>query len=177
LALIEGCKHSLEISIPVAEVESETNRAVTEVQKGAKMPGFRPGKVPASIIRSQFQTEVRRKVVDGLIPKALQKQFDAENLNVVSTPDITDLHFHDGEPLRFKATFEVVPEIELGEYKGVEIPYQDPEVTEEDVAKRIEDIREQKAEYINIEPRPVVDGDYAVVALESAPNRRSRPRN
>jgi trigger factor len=167
LALIEGCKHSLEISIPVAEVESETNRAVADVQKRAKLPGFRPGKAPASIIRSQFQSEIRRKVIDDLLPKALQKQFQAENLNVVGTPDITDLHFHDGEPLRFTATFEVVPEIELGDYKGVEVPYQDPQVSDEDLAKRIEDIREQKAQYINIEPRPVVDGDYAVVSLES----------
>ena len=62
----------------------------------------------------------------------LQKQFEAENLTVVGTPDVSEVHFHDGEPLRFKATFEVVPQIELGEYKGVEVPYQDPEVTEEE---------------------------------------------
>ena len=66
---------------------------------------------------------------------------------MVGTPDISDVHLHDGEPLRFKATFEVVPEIELGEYTNVEVPYQDPEVTDEDVTKRIDEIREQKAQY------------------------------
>jgi trigger factor len=85
----------------------------------------------------------------------------------VGTPDITDVHFHDGEPLRFTAVFEVVPEIELGDYKDVEVPYQDPEVTDEDVNKRVDEIRLQKAQYINIDPRPVEDGDFAVVALES----------
>ena len=65
MALIEGCKHSLEISIPVAEVDSETNRAVSDVQKRAKLPGFRPGKAPASIIRKQFDSEIRRKVLDA----------------------------------------------------------------------------------------------------------------
>ena len=106
-------------------------------------------------------------MLENLIPKFLQKQFEAENLNVVGTPDINDVHFHDGEPLRFKAEFEVVPEIELGEYQGVEVPYHDPEVTDEDIDKRIEEIREQKAQYVNVDPRPVEDGDFAVVALES----------
>ena len=167
MALVEGCKHSLEISIPVAELEGETNRVVADVQKRAKLPGFRPGKAPASIIRSQFSGEIRQQVMESLIPKALQKQFEAENLSVVGTPDISDVHFHSGEPLRFKATFEVFPAIELGEYRGVEVPYHDPEVTEEDVTKRINEIREQKAQYVNIDPRPVENGDHAVVALES----------
>ncbi|MDE3164272.1 MAG: trigger factor [Acidobacteriota bacterium] len=167
MALVEGCKHSLEISIPVAEVESETNRAVGEVQKKAKLPGFRPGKAPTSIIRRQFAGEIRQQVMEALIPKALQKQFEAENLSVVGTPDVSDVHFHEGEALYFKATFEVFPQVELGEYRGVEVPYHDPEITEEDVAKRIAEIREQKAQYVNIDPRPVADGDYAVVALES----------
>lgn len=167
MALVEGCKHSLEISIPVQEVESETSRVTENVQKRAKIPGFRPGKAPASLIRKQFAGDIRQQVLESLIPKYLQKQFEAENLNVVGTPDVTDVHFHEGEPLRFKAEFEVVPEIELKDYKDVEVPYHDPEVTEEDVAKRLEEIREQKAQYVNIDPRPVENGDYAVVALES----------
>ncbi len=167
MALVEGCKHSLEISIPAAEVESETNRVVQDVQKRAKLPGFRPGKSPASIIRKQFAGDIRQQVLESLIPNHLQKQLEAENLNVVGTPDISDVHFHDNEPLRFKATFEVVPEIELGEYTNIEVPYQDPEITDEDITKRIDEIREQKAQYVNIDPRPLADGDYAVVSLES----------
>jgi trigger factor len=167
LALVEGCKHSLEISVPVADVESETNRVTADVQKKAKMPGFRPGKVPASIIGKTFAAEIRQKVLESLIPAVLTKQFQNDNINVVGTPDISEVHFHAGEPLRFKATFEVVPEIELGEYKGLEVHYHDPEVTDEDVTKRIEEIREQKATYLNIDPRPLEDGDHAVVGLES----------
>jgi trigger factor len=167
LALVEGCKHSLEISIPVGELEGETTRVVADVQKRAKLPGFRPGKAPASIIRGQFAGEIRQQVLEAVIPKALQKQFEAENLSVVGTPDISDVHFHEGEPLRFKASFEVFPEITLADYKDVEVPYHDPEVTDEDVTKRIDEIREQKAQYVNIDPRPLADGDYAVVSLES----------
>jgi trigger factor len=167
LALVEGCKHSLEISIPVPDVESETNRVTGDVQKRARLPGFRPGKAPTSLIRKQFAADIRQKVLEALLPRFLQKQIEAENLNVVGTPDVTDVHFHDGEPLRFKAEFEVAPQVELGDYKDVEVPYQDPEITDEDLAKRIDEIREQKAQYVNVDPRPVEDGDFAVVALES----------
>ncbi len=167
LALVEGCKHALELSVPAQEVDSETARITADVRKRAKLQGFRPGKAPDSLIRKHFASDIRQQVIEALVPKYLQKQFEAENLNVVGTPDITEIHLHDGEPLRFKAQFEVVPEIELKDYKGVEVEYAEPEVADDDVAKRLEELREQKAEYINIDPRPVENGDFAVVALES----------
>jgi trigger factor len=148
---------------------------VADVMKKAKLPGFRPGKAPATLIRKQFAGDIRQRVLEALIPNYLQKQFEAENLQVVGTPDISDVHLHDGEPLRFKATFEVVPQIELGEYKGVEVPYHDPEVTDEDVTKRIDEIRDSKAQYINIDPRPAEDGDFAVVSLESLEGVEGEP--
>ena len=175
MALVEGCRHALEISIPAAEVENETTRVAADVQKRAKLPGFRPGRAPSSLIRKQFAGDIRQQVLENLIPKTLQKQFEAENLNVVGTPDISDVHFHEGEPLHFKAEFEVVPNIELGEYHGIEVAYSDPEVTEEDVAKRIEELREQKAENLNVDPRPLDNGDFAVVALESVSGVEGEP--
>lgn len=175
MALIEGCRHALEIAIPAEDVETETTRVVADVQKKAKLPGFRPGKAPATIIRKQFASDIRQQVVENLIPKALQKQIEAENLNVVGRPDITDLHFHDGEPLKFKAEFEVVPAVELGEYKDIEVPYNDPAVTDEDVEKRLGEIREQKAQYVNIDPRPLENGDHAVVAMESISGVEGEP--
>jgi trigger factor len=167
LALIEGCRHRLEISIPAAEVEAETARVVATVQKRAKLPGFRPGKAPSSLIRKQFSSDIRQEVLENLVPSQLQKRFEEENLRVVGTPDISDVHLHDGEPLTFSATFDVLPEIELAEYKDVEVPYHDPEITDEDVTRRIDELREMKAEYVNVEPRPLAEGDHAVVSMES----------
>ena len=175
MEVLEGCKRSLEISVPVQEVESETARAVSGVQKRARLAGFRPGKAPASLIRKQFAGDIRQQVLEALIPKFLQKQLEAENLNAVGTPNIRDVQLHDGEPLRFKAEFEVFPAIELKEYKGVEIPYHDPEVTDEDVSKRIEQARETKAQYVNLDPRRAENGDYAVVALESITGVEGEP--
>jgi trigger factor len=167
LALVEGCKHALEISVPVDEVEQETGRVLESLQKKARIPGFRPGKVPAALVRKQFSGEIRQQVLENLVPKYLQKGFEAEDLHPVGTPDIKDVHFHEGEPLRFKAEFEVIPQIDRKEYKGISVPYHDPEVTDEDVTKRVEELRDQKAEYVNVDPRPLEDGDYAVISLES----------
>ena len=122
---------------------------------------------PSSFSTATYCGAKASKVLESLIPKYLQKQVEAENLNLVGQPDITDVHFHAGEPLTFKAAFEVLPQIELKDYKDIEVPYHDPEVTDEDVDKRIAEIREQKAQHVNIDPRPVEDGDLAVVALES----------
>ncbi len=175
LALIEGCKHSVEISIPVQEVEQEIGRATEDMQKRARLRGFRPGKAPASIIRKEFSGSIRQKVLETLVPKYLDKRLEDENLKAVGTPDIKDVHFHDGEPLRFTAEFETIPEIELGDYRGVEVPYHDPEVTDEDITKRIDELREQKAQFVNLDPRPIQDGDFAVLALESVGGLEGEP--
>ena len=132
--------------------------------------------MPASLVRNRISpTTCGRRSWKSLIPKHLQKQVEAENLNIVGQPNITDVHFHAGEPLTFKAEFEVVPQIELKEYKDVEVPYHDPEVTDEDVEKRIAEIREQKAQHVNIDPRPIEDGDLAVVGLESLSGVEGEP--
>ena len=167
MALLEGCKHSLEISVPVETVDTETERVVSSFQQRAKLPGFRPGKAPAGLVRKQFEGDIRQQVLEHLVPKFLDQELQKQDLKIVGTPDISDVHFHRGEPLRFKAEFEVFPEIELKDYQNLEVAYQDPQVTDDDIAKRIEEIRDQKADYSNVDPRPIQDGDYAVVSLES----------
>jgi len=167
VALVEGCKHSLEITVPVAEVEQETQRVVAEIQKKVKLPGFRPGKAPVGLVKQRFAGDIRQDVLEKLVPRFFRQKVEKDNLQVVGTPDITDVHFHSGEPLTFKAEFEVAPSIELKEYRGLVVNYTEPEVTDSDVDRRLEEIRDQKAEYVNEEPRPLADGDYAVVSLES----------
>jgi trigger factor len=165
--LVEGCKHEIEITVPVDEIARETDRVVANIQLKARLPGFRPGKAPASLIRSKFAKQVRDDVLENLLPKYFKQKVEEEQLQVVGRPNVKDVHFHEGEPLRFKAEFEVAPEIELKDYRGVAVHYSEPVVSDEDVAKRLEDIREQKAQYVNVEPRPVAEGDYAVVSLDS----------
>jgi trigger factor len=167
VALVEGCKHELEITIPVTEVDQETERVVADIQKKVRLPGFRPGKAPASLVRTKFAQEIRQDVMEHLVPRHFRKKVEEENLQVVGSPSITDVHFHKGEPIRFKAEFEVAPEIELGEYRGITVEYREPEVTDQDVEERLNGLRDQKAEYVNIDPRPIEDGDYVVISLKS----------
>lgn len=167
MALVEGCKHELEITVPVEAVQRETDKVVASIQKKVNLPGFRPGKAPAGLVRQRFPQEIRQEVLEHLLPKAFREKVDEEKLQVVGTPDVTEVHFHDNEPLRFKAAFEVAPDIALGTYKGVEVPYAEPVVSDEDVDTRLSQLREQKADYVNEDPRPLQDGDFAVVDLAS----------
>lgn len=167
MALVEGCKHSLEITVPAAEVEQETERVISEIQKKVKLPGFRPGKAPASMVKSKFAGDIRQDVLEKLVPRFFRAAAEKDHLKVVGGPSISEVHFHAGEPLKFKAEFEVAPEFELGDYRGLAITYNEPEASEEDLAKRLEEIRERKAEFVNEDPRPLADGDFALLSLES----------
>lgn len=157
----------MEITVPVAEVEKETERVVADIQKKVKLPGFRPGHAPVSLVKTRFAGDIRQDVLEKLVPRFFQAAVDKDHLKVVGRPDISEVHFHAGEPLKFKADFEIAPEFDLGDYNGVTVTYDEPQVTDEDVAQRLEEIRQQKAEFVNEDPRPLADGDYALVSLES----------
>ena len=165
MALIEGCKHSLDIVIPADEFKAATAAATTKVRQKVHLKGFRPGKAPEAIIRQYYSGDIRQEALDKLIPEALRKEYDRQNLQVVSRPDIKDLKFEESGDVAFKAEFEVAPEFELGEYRGVEVPYAEPQVADSDVDERIANVRDARAEYVNVDPRPAQDGDHCLVDL------------
>jgi trigger factor len=167
LALIEGCRHELELTIPAAAVQAETSKAVDKIRAKVHLKGFRPGKAPAHLIRSYYSSEIRKEIIDALIPKHLETECEKEGLRPVSQPSMKDLHFHDGEELHCKVEFEVAPDIELKEVRGLKVEYAEPQITGGDVDARIESIRQAKAEFVNVDPRPAVDGDHCLVSLES----------
>ena len=103
MALVEGCKHSLEITVPVAEVDKETERAVAEIQKKVKLPGFRPGKAPAGLVKQRFAGDIRQDVLEKLVPRFFRAAAEKEKLQVVGQPNITEVHFHAGEPLALQS--------------------------------------------------------------------------
>ena len=167
MALVEGVKHSLEITVPVAEVEKETERVIAEIQKKVKLPGFRPGHAPVALVKARFAANIRQDVLEKLVPRFFRQAVDQEHLEVVGRPDITDVHFDAGEPLKFKAGFEVSPTFDLKEYRDLLVNYTEPQVSEADLEARLNEVRERKAEFVNEEPRPLADGDHAMVSLES----------
>lgn len=165
MALIEGCKHSLEIVIPAQAFTAATAAATAKVRHKVHLKGFRPGKAPETIVRQYYSGEIRQEALDKLIPEYLKQDYDRQNLQVVSRPDIKDLQFAESGDVSFKAEFEVAPEFELGNYRGVEVPYAEPQVSDSDVDERIEGVRDSRAQYVNVDPRPAQDGDHCLVDL------------
>ncbi len=119
------------------------------------------------MIESRFESEIRKEVIELLVPQAFRDRVEKEELKIVGTPDISELNFEPGEPIRFKADFEVAPEFELAEYHGLPVKYEEPTVSDEEVDKRLESMREGKADYVNLDPRPIETGDYVLVHLKS----------
>lgn len=161
------CKRSVEVEIPLDEVAKAREQVTNSIKQRVRLPGFRPGKAPASMIQSRFGGEIRKEVLELLVPQAFRERIQKDDLKVVGTPDISDLHFEPGEPIRFKADFEVAPVFELTEYRGLPVKYEEPTVSDEEVDERLESMREGKADYVNLDPRPVESGDYVLVHLKS----------
>ncbi|MGH9805404.1 MAG: trigger factor [Candidatus Acidiferrales bacterium] len=158
-------RRELEVEIPLELVERETERVTREFARHARLPGFRPGKAPAGIIRQRFWDDIRSEVLRALVPASLERAFQEKRLMPVGEPSIADLRFEPDQPLRFKASFEVLPEIELKDYKGLEVEPAKIELTDEDVERELETLRERAATYEGVEGRAAEDGDTVVVSL------------
>ena len=162
-------KREIQVEIPAAEVARETETLIEKYRKVARLPGFRRGHVPASIIKQRFAEDIKTDVVDALVPRYFRQEADKLHLTPVSQPRVTDLHVHDGEPLRFKASFEVLPEIKAEGYKELRADKPSVAVTDEEVAESLNSLREQHATFSSIEGRALADGDFAQVSLDGQP--------
>src|SRR4029450_3828189 len=159
---IEGCKRRLAVEAPVDVVQQEWERAYGRVQKQARLPGFRKGHVPRSLVKVHFSDDVRREVAEHLIPDVYRKALTEANLEPVNEPDLQEVKLEEGSPLSFVAVVEVKPAIALGDYKGVEVQHAAVAVTTDDLGAALEQMREQQAQFHVVE-RPVATGDLVVV--------------
>lgn len=165
----ESTKREIQVEIPAEEVGRQTETLIQKYQKMARIPGFRRGHVPASIIRKRFSEEIKTDVVESLVPRYFRQETERLGMHPVSQPRVTDLHLHDGEPLRFKAAFEVMPDIKVAGYKELRANRPEIGVTDSDVAVALNDLLEQRATFEPIEGRALEDGDFAQVSLDGTP--------
>ncbi|MBI2956560.1 MAG: trigger factor [Acidobacteria bacterium] len=161
----KSCQRELAIEIPAEVVERETERVTRQIARMARLPGFRPGKAPAQLVRQRFWGDIREQVLHSLIPTYLENAFQERKWTPVGDPAIHDLEFEPQKPLRFRAVFEVLPEIELGDYKGLEVEAAHVELSEEDLEHELEALRERAATYEPVEGRAAEDGDTVVAHL------------
>jgi len=162
-------KREIEVEIPAQEVTRQTEVLIQKYQKVARLPGFRAGHVPPSIIKQRFAEEIKTDVVEALIPRYFRQEAERLGIHPVSQPRVTDLHVHDGEPLRFKAAFEVLPDVKAEGYKDLRADKPEITVTDEDVEQAVTDLQERAAKFDPIEGRALAEGDFAQVSLDGIP--------
>jgi len=127
------CRRELDLEIPADEVTKAMERVAKEFARVARVPGFRPGKAPVSLIRRRFADDIKGEVVQSLVPERVEKAVSEQKLTPVSQPQVDKLDFAEGQPLKFRAVFEVLPEFELGNYKDLELEMPVMDVTDDDV--------------------------------------------
>ena len=165
----DSVKREISVEIPAADVARETEIIVQKYQKVARLPGFRSGHVPASIIKQRFKEDLKSDVVEALVPRYFRQEVEKRGLQPVSQPRVSDLQLADGEPLRFKASFEIMPEIKVEGYKELRAEHPQVEVKDEEVEEALSSVREQHATFTTIEGSPLGDGDFAQASMDGRP--------
>ena len=174
---IEGCKRRLAVEAPAEVVQQEWERAYGRVQKQARLPGFRKGHVPRSLVKLHFADDVRREVAEHLIPDVYRQAVSEARLAPVNEPDLQEVRLEEGAPLSFVAVVEVKPAIDLAEYKGVAVERTVSPVTDADVEGALERMREQQAQFRSVErvagPDDLVVVDYTLTPEGHEPVRET----
>ncbi len=163
---ISSVKKKLSIEISAEDAGGEFAKAANEFRKFASIPGFRPGKAPMQLIKSRFKEDMKSEVYKKLVPDAYDQAIKKRSLKPVGQPDLENLSGEEGEAVKFEAVFEVKPEIELPEYKGLKLEIPETEVTDADVDGRIEELRESQAQLVSVDDRPVQDKDVVVIDMK-----------
>ncbi|HEX7940350.1 MAG TPA: trigger factor [Gemmatimonadaceae bacterium] len=163
----EGLERLLEVSVPVEEVRSAEDRAASRYASRVRLPGFRPGKAPAAMVRRKFADAIRQEAIEALIQEAFKEVLEREKLELATQPHVHDLKFDEGQPLTFELHLEVRPTIELPRTTGFRVQRTARPVTDEQVREQIDNLREERATWSPVEER-ALPGDMVTVQLATA---------
>jgi trigger factor len=154
----------IEVEVDADEVSKAFRTVTKRYQKMARIPGFRAGKVPESLIRTKFAREVRQEVLESLVSDRFRKAIDEQKLRPISEPQLLDLQLTDGQPLKFKAAFEVAPEFDITGYDGVKVAKPEVELTGEEFDAELNRVLDSHATVEPVdEDRSLVEGDWAEI--------------
>jgi trigger factor len=165
-----ACKREISVEIPADVVAKHQETLVQQYSKQARIPGFRKGKVPASMVRNRFSSEITSDVVEHLVPQYFREAVVKGGYRPVSQPHIYGMEFTPGEPIKFKAAFEVLPEFDLGDYKAIKVEKPDVTITDEQVDHEIKLLQEKQASFDPVdEERGAEKGEFVQVSFEARP--------
>ncbi|WP_188757830.1 trigger factor [Edaphobacter acidisoli] len=163
-ALNPELAREIEVEAGADEVSKAFQRVVKRYQKLARIPGFRAGKVPESLVRSKFAKDIRQEVLEGLVSERFRNAIDERKLRPISEPQLLDLQLADGQPLKFKAAFEVAPEFDIAGYESVTVTKPEVALTDDEFASELDRVLDGHATVEPVEEdRALVDGDWAEI--------------
>ncbi len=163
-ALNPECTREVSIDVPSDEVARQFRKVTKRYQKMARIPGFRAGKVPDSLIKSRFAEQIRQDVVEDILPGHFRAAIERQSLKPVSQPQVTDIHLAEGEPLQFKAVFEVLPDFSIDGYQSVSVPKPETALTEAEYEAELARVLDSRSTMEPVvEKRALTDGDWAEI--------------
>ncbi len=163
---ISSYQRELLIEVPADIVQQEIDQASQAIKKTARLPGFRQGKTPIPIVKSRFSREIKDEVLNRLLPKYYEEALEQHRLSPISPPVMDDITLKEGEPLNFKASFEVKPSFKVENYKGLKGSRPEVKVTPEEVETALRNLQERGAQLISVEGRGVQSGDWAMLDVK-----------
>jgi trigger factor len=171
---VNSCRKNLAGEIPAEEFEKELEKIAREYSRTVKVPGFRPGKTPINIVRRRFEKDIQDEASQRIMDRVWQDAIDANNLKPLTRPEIKDFENKPGNPMKFTFTFEELPQLEVTDYKGLDVKQASAEVKEEDVNNRIGEVREQFEQFVPVES-DAKDGHYLLVDIDGLTEGESAP--
>ena len=162
---VSDTQKNLVVEIESHVVDAEIDKVSRDYSKAARIPGFRPGKVPTKVVRQRFRDQILHDVAHGLIPRAVDEALRERGVEPVDTPDIKDVVVEEGQPLKFTASFETVPPIEPGDYASLTVHRKAPRVEDAAVEQALSQLRERAARYEPVEGRGIELGDSVLMDL------------
>jgi trigger factor len=161
-------RRALNVEVALEQVAATMEATLKELSRKIHVPGFRKGKVPPEIIQRRFQSDIQEEVLRELIPDSYRQALTQVELTPVSQPRVEDVHFHAGEPLRYRAIVEVKPPVTMKDYRGIPLERKAVEVTDQEVERALEFLREDAAEYAPMEGWPAMRDDLIVLDHEGS---------
>ncbi len=177
-ALNPALTREVTVEVPADEVSRAFKTVLKRYQKQARIPGFRAGKVPETLIRSRFADSLRQDVVESVLPAHFRTAIEQQNLHPISQPQVTDLKLEDGQPLSFKAAFEVLPEFSVDSYQQVKVEKPDTTLTDEEFNAELDRARDSHSTMEPVtEDRALVDGDWAQISFKGEIAGEEKPED
>ncbi|MFL5580761.1 MAG: trigger factor, partial [Gemmatimonadaceae bacterium] len=170
----DGAERLLEVSVPAEAVEAAEEKAARRYASQVRLPGFRPGKAPAAMVRKKFAQAIRQEAIEALLQEAYKEVLEREHLKPIAQPHVHDLKFDEGKPLTFELHLEVRPEIALSRVHGFRVERRQHQVTDDEITEQIDALREQRALWQPIEDRPA-PGDRVTAELATADETGAMP--